>query len=323
MTDVDYLEAVKEAQIEEMKRDENIVLMGQDLRASLYGGTGLLDLFGEDRVRDLPTSETACVGAAIGMSMTGLRPWIDMGMSSFCFVAFDQFISQLAKVRYVSGGLMKVPVTIRIPLMYDNAVGVQHSDRIHPLLMQIPGLKIAMPTTPGDAKAMLKTALRDDDPVIFLEDSYCWAAKGPVGGPDDTAEVGKAQVRREGSDVTVVAIGRMVAFALDAADVLAGEGISAEVIDLCWMSPLDWDTIFASVAKTGALVAVDPAGRTCSAASEIAATVNEQCYGALRGPARRVTSPNVHSPYTPALEKFIYPDVGKIAAVVRAAVSGA
>lgn len=323
MTDVGYLEAVKEAQIEEMKRDSNVVLMGQDLRASLYGGTGLVDLFGEDRVRDLPTSETACVGAAIGMSMTGLRPWIDMGMSSFCFVAFDQFISQLAKVRYVSGGLMKVPVTVRIPLMYDNAVGVQHSDRIHPMLMQIPGLKIAMPTTPGDAKAMLKTAIRDDDPVIFLEDSYCWATKGPVQGPDDTAEVGKARVRREGSDVTIVAIGRTVAFAQQAADVLGGEGISAEVIDLCWLSPLDWDAVFNSVSKTRSLVAVDPAGRTCSAASEIAATVSEHCHDVLRGPVRRVTSPPVHSPYTPALEKFIYPDADKIAAAVRAAVQAA
>jgi pyruvate/2-oxoglutarate/acetoin dehydrogenase E1 component len=319
MSDVDYLEALKEAQIEEMKRDENVVLMGQDLRASLYGGTGLVELFGEDRVRDLPTSETACVGAAIGMSMTGLRPWIDMGMSSFMFVAFDQVISQLAKVHYVSGGRMKVPVTMRIPLMYDNAVGVQHSDRIHPLLMQIPGLKIACPTTPGDAKAMLKAAIRDDDPVIFLEDTYCWAAKGPVGGPEETAEVGKAQVRREGSDVTIVAIGRTVTFSLEAADVLAGEGISAEVIDLRWLSPLDWDAVFGSVRKTGRLVVVDPAARICSAASEIAATVGEQCYQALRGPVRRVTAPHVHTPYSPALEKGIYPDAGKIAAAVRAA----
>ena len=319
MSDVDYLEALKEAQIEEMKRDENVVLMGQDLRASLYGGTGLVELFGEARVRDLPTSETACVGAAIGMSMTGLRPWIDMGMSSFMFVAFDQVISQLAKVHYVSGGRMKVPVTMRIPLMYDNAVGVQHSDRIHPLLMQIPGLKIACPTTPADAKAMLKAAIRDDDPVIFLEDTYCWAAKGPVGGPEETAEVGKAQVRREGSDVTIVAIGRTVTFSLEAADVLAGEGVSAEVIDLRWLSPLDWDAVFASVRKTGRLVVVDPAARICSAASEIAATVGEQCYQALRGPVRRVTAPQVHSPYSPALEKGIYPDAGKIAAAVRAA----
>jgi pyruvate/2-oxoglutarate/acetoin dehydrogenase E1 component len=235
------------------------------------------------------------------------------------FVAFDQVISQLAKVHYVSGGRMKVPVTMRIPLMYDNAVGVQHSDRIHPLLMQIPGLKIACPTTPADAKAMLKAAIRDDDPVIFLEDTYCWAAKGPVGGPEETAEVGKAQVRREGSDVTIVAIGRTVTFSLEAADVLAGEGVSAEVIDLRWLSPLDWDAVFASVRKTGRLVVVDPAARICSAASEIAATVGEQCYQALRGPVRRVTAPQVHSPYSPALEKGIYPDAGKIAAAVRAA----
>ena len=297
----------------------NVVMMGQDLHASLYGGTGLLDLFGEDRVRDLPTSETACVGAAIGMAMTGLRPLIDMGMSSFCFVAFDQFVSQLAKVRYVSGGLMKVPVTVRIPLMYDNGVGVQHSDRIHPMLMQIPGLKIACPTTPADTKAMLKTAIRDDDPVIFLEDSFCWGTKGPVEEGEHTIEVGKADVKRDGEDVTVVAIGRTVLFSLAAAEELAKDGISVEVLDLRWLSPIDWPAIFASVEKTGRLVVVDPAVRICSAASEIAATVGEERHDVLRGPVRRVTSPQVHSPYSPELEKFIYPDVPKIVAAVRAA----
>ena len=177
MRELTFLEAVREAQIEEMQRDENVLMMGQDLRASLYGGAGLVELFGEERVRDLPTSETASVGAAAGAAMTGLRPVVDMGLASFCFVAWDQFVSQVAKARYVSGGAVRLPVTYRIGLIYDAAVGVQHSDRIHPMLMQMPGLKIVAPTTPADAKALLKTSIRDDDPVIFLEDTYLWGTR--------------------------------------------------------------------------------------------------------------------------------------------------
>ena len=319
MRELTFLEAVREAQIEEMQRDENVLMMGQDLRASLYGGAGLVELFGEERVRDLPTSETASVGAAAGAAMTGLRPVVDMGLASFCFVAWDQFVSQVAKARYVSGGAVRLPVTYRIGLIYDAAVGVQHSDRIHPMLMQMPGLKIVAPTTPADAKALLKTSIRDDDPVIFLEDTYLWGTRGPVDeDPERLLEIGIADVRRPGDDATVVGIGRTVNFALAAADELALDGISVEVIDLRSLSPIDWTTIFASVEKTGRLVAVDPAVRTCSAASEIAATVAEQRHEALRAPVRRVTSPDVHSPFSPVLEKGIYPDTPKIVAAVRA-----
>ncbi len=318
MRELTYLEAVREAQIEEMQRDENVLMMGQDLRASLYGGAGLVELFGEERVRDLPTSETASVGAAAGAAMTGLRPVVDMGLASFCFVAWDQFASQVAKARYVSGGTVRLPVTYRIGLIFDAAVGVQHSDRIHPMFMQMPGLKIVAPTTPADAKALLKASIRDDDPVIFLEDTYLWGTRGPVDeDPDRLLEIGTADVKRAGEDVTVVGIGRTVNFALSAADELAGSGISVEVIDLRSLSPIDWGTIFTSVEKTGRLVVVDPAVQTCSAASEIAATVCEWRHAALRGPIKRVTSPNVHSPFSPALEKGIYPDVPKIVAAVR------
>jgi pyruvate dehydrogenase E1 component beta subunit len=317
-----YLEAVREAQIEEMHRDERVLMMGQDLRASLYGGAGLVELFGEDRVRDLPTSETASVGAAAGAAMTGLRPVLDMALASFCFVAWDQFASQVSKARYVSGGSVKLPVTYRIALIFDAAVGVQHSDRIHPMLMQMPGLKIVAPTTPADAKALLKASIRDDDPVIFLEDTYLWGTRGHVDDdPDRLLELGAADVKRPGDDVTVVAIGRMVPFALSAAEELAAEGVSVEVVDLRSLAPIDWPTIFASVEKTGRLVAVDPAVQTCSAASEIVATICEARHSALRAPARRVTSPNVHSPFSPALEKGIYPNPARIAAAIRATVS--
>lgn len=322
MREITFLEAVAEAQVEEMRRDDTVIMMGQDLRASLYGGAGLVKLFGEDRIRDVPTSETACVGAAAGAAMTGLRPLLDMGMASFCFVAWDQFISQVAKARYVTGGRLSVPVTYRLALLFDQGVGVQHSDRSHPMYMQIPGLKIVLPTTPADAKALLKTAIRDDDPVIFIEDAYLWSLKGPVPADDDvTIPIGQAEVRRQGDDVTVVGIGRGVQFALSAAEELAGEGVSVEVIDPRTLAPLDWDTIFASVEKTGRLVVVDCATRTCSAASEIAATVGEERYDVLRSAIRRVTAPDVHAPFNAALERQLYPDPSKIAGAVRAAVT--
>jgi pyruvate dehydrogenase E1 component beta subunit len=322
MRELTYLEAVREGQIEEMQRDGDVVMMGQDLRASLYGGAGLVELFGEDRVRDVPTSETACVGAAAGAAMTGLRPVLDMTFASFCFVAWDQFVSQVSKARYVSGGKVSLPVTYRVGMIFDAAVGVQHSDRPHPMFMQMPGLKIVAPTTPADAKALLKASIRDDDPVIFLEDTYLWGTRGPVSdGQDDLIEIGTADVKRAGDDVTVVAIGRTVPFALAAAQELAEDGVSVEVVDLRSLAPIDWATVFTSVDKTGRLVVVDPAVRTCSAASEIAATVCEERYDSLRAAVRRVTSPNVHTPFSPALEKGMYPDAAKIAAAVRATVA--
>jgi acetoin:2,6-dichlorophenolindophenol oxidoreductase subunit beta len=312
-----YLAAIREAQVEEMTSDETVILMGQDIRANLYGTGSFLDMFGAERIRDLPTSETACVGAAVGAAMTGLRPVVDMGSASFSFVALDQFISEVSKIHYMSAGQLKVPVTYRIPLMYNGGVGVQHSDRPYPMFMQMPGLKLICPTTPSDAKAMMQAAIRDDDPVIVFEDTYNWSSRGPVADPPAPAPIGTAAIAREGDDVTVVGIGRTVAFALTAAAELADSGVSVEVIDLRSLAPIDWGAIFGSVGKTGRLVVADAAVSTCSAASEVAATVAEHRFEALLAPIRRVTSPPVHSPYTPGLERTIYPDAGKIAAAVR------
>lgn len=323
MRELSYLEAIRQAQVEEMDRDASVLMMGQDLRAGLYGNASLVERFGEQRVLDLPTSETACVGAAAGAAMTGLRPLVDMTSASFCFVALDQFISIVSKARYSTGGRMSVPVTYRVSLMFDGGVGVQHSDRPHAMFMQMPGLKIVSPGSPADAKAMLKAAIRDDDPVIFLEDTYHWSAKGPVPEGDVVADLERAAVVREGTDVTVVALARMVTFALAAAETLAADGISAEVIDLRALNPIDWTTIFASVQRTGRLVVADPAMRTCSAASEIAATVAEECFEALRAPVRRVTSPVVHTPFSPALEHGMYPDAASIASAARSIAGGA
>ena len=317
MPEMSYLDAIREAQIEEMRRDESVIIMGQDLRASLYGNAGLADLFGDQRVRDVPTSETACVGAALGAAMTGLRPVMDMTSASFCFVAMDQFVSEVSKARYATNGRLRLPVTYRVGVIYEGGVGVQHSDRPHPWFMSMPGLKVMSPTTPADARAMLKAAVRDDDPVIFIEDTYCWSMKGEVGqGADDVVDVGSAAIRRSGDDVTAVGIGRAALFAQQAAEELADE-VSVEVIDLRSLAPIDWDTVFTSVEKTGRLLVVDPAVRICSAASEIAATVGERRFGALRAPIRRLTSPMVHTPFSPALEKGMYPDVPKVVRALR------
>jgi pyruvate/2-oxoglutarate/acetoin dehydrogenase E1 component len=317
MTEMSYLDAIREAQIEEMTRDESVIIMGQDLRASLYGNAGLADLFGDRRVRDVPTSETACVGAALGAAMTGLRPVMDMTSASFCFVAMDQFVSGVSKAHYATNGRVRLPVVYRVGVIYEGGVGVQHSDRPHPWFMSMPGLKVMSPTTPADAKAMLKAAVRDDDPVIFIEDTYCWSMKADVADDvDDVIEIGSAAVRRTGDEVTVVGIGRAALFAHEAAEQLADE-VSVEVIDLRSLAPIDWATIFASVEKTGRLLVVDPAVRICSAASEIAATVGERRFSALRAPIRRLTSPMVHTPYSQALEKGMYPDVPKVVHAIR------
>lgn len=318
MPELSYLQAVRDAQREELLRDPAVLLMGQDLRSNMYGAAeGLLAEFGPDRIRDVPTSETANVGAAAGAAMAGLRPVVDMTIASFIYVAFDQIVNQLAKDRYMTGGAVSLPVTLRATMFFHGATAAQHADRPYSMLMNVPGLKICVPATPADAKGLLKSAIRDDDPVLVFEDSLLWGRKGEVPDGEHLVPLGKAAVRREGADATVVAIGRCVGYALAAADALEREGISVDVIDPRSLVPLDWDTILSSVDRTGRLVVADASHRTCSAASEIAATAAEECFAALRAPVRRVVTPDVHTPFSPALEAGMYPDAAKIAAAVR------
>ena len=318
MRELTYLQAVREAQYEELARDRSVIVMGQDLRSNLYGAAeGLLEEFGPERIRDVPTSEQANVGAATGAAMAGLRPIVDMTIASFLFVAFDQIVNHLAKDRYMVGGAVRIPVVLRATMFFHGATAAQHADRPYSMLMNVPGLKIVVPATPADALGLLKSAVRDDDPVLCFEDSLLWGRKGPVPDGEHLVPLGSASVRREGDDVTVVAIGRCVEQALAAADALAENGISVEVVDPRSLVPLDWPTILGSVEKTGRLVVVDASHRTCGAAAEIAATAAEQCFGALRAPVRRVTTPDVHTPFSPALEADLYPDKAKIVAAVR------
>lgn len=313
MREISYLQAVVEAHVEEMRRDARVIVMGEDVRSGVYGATGsLVDEFGPDRVLDTPLSEAGFVGAAAGAAMTGLRPIVDMSVASFMYVAMDQFISQVAKNRYMFGGQANIPVVYRAGMFYAASSGAHHSDRPYPMFMNVPGLKIIAPTTPCDIKGMLKTAIREDDPVLCFEDGTLWSSKGPVPEEEYLIPLGQADVKQRGDDVTVVAIAGGLAHALEAAEQLAVKGVSVEVIDPRSLVPLDTATIFRSVEKTGRVVVVDPAHSTCSAASEIAALIAEEAFWHLRAPIFRVTTPDVQIPFSPSLEKQLYPSAEKI-----------
>lgn len=320
-----FLQAIQEAQYEEMVRDEQVILMGQDLRANVFGAAaGFLEAFGPERVRDLPLSEAASVGMAVGAAMAGLRPIVDLTVASFMFVAMDQFVSQAAKSRYMFGGQATVPVVYRQALYYHGGTAAHHADRPYPMFMNVPGLKIIAPSNGPDLKGLLKSAIRDDNPVLCFEDATLWGRRGR--GPAPEAEehlvpLGVASIPRPGTDLTIVGIAGGARLALDAAEQLAEEGISAEVVDPRTLVPMDWDTILGSVARTGRLVVVDPANRTCSAASEISAQVVEHCFDALQAPIIRVTTDDVHVPFSPVLEKQIYPNVEKVVAAARRALA--
>lgn len=311
-----YLEAIVQAQIEEMERDKRVILMGEDI--AIYGSGKLLDRFDSSRVLNTPISETSFTGVGIGAAITGMRPIIDFNIASFMYLASDQIINQAAKLRYMTGGQVNVPIVFRVCMFYGSGLAAQHSDRPYPLFMNVPGLKIISPTTPADVKGLLKAAVRDDDPVMLFEDTKLWAVKGDVPtDPDCLLPIGKAEIKRTGTDVTIVAISGAMRPALEAAKALANEGISAEVVDPRTLKPLDTDLILASVAKTGRLVLVENAHRICGLTAEIAAIVSETAFGYLKKPIQRLTAPDVHVPFSPVLEEQIFPTQAKIVAAVK------
>lgn len=312
-----YLSALADTLADEMARDESIFVLGEDVRAGTFGITaGLVDTFGPERIRDTPISEGAIVGAAVGAAMCGRRPFADMNISSFGYVAMDQLISQAAKNRFLFGGQAKIPAVFHFVHFHRSNSGAQHTDRPHSLFMGIPGLKIVAPSSPADAKGLLASALRDDDPVIFFSDMTAWNRRCEVQDGEYLVPLGKARIVRNGTDVTLVSFFTLPA-ALDAASTLAQEGVSVEVIDPRTLSPLDEDAILESVAKTGRLVVADIAHETCSAASEVAALAASAGFGLLRAPVARVCTPNIHIPYSSRLERQIFPNAEKIAAALR------
>jgi pyruvate dehydrogenase E1 component beta subunit len=322
MHKVNYLQAINEALIEEMERDETVFVMGEDVGWNLTGATGgLLEKFGKARVRNTPISEAGFVGAAVGAAMVGMRPVVDMLIAPFVYVAFDQIVSIMAKSTYLYGGQAKVPVTIRAPMLYGSGSAAQHSDRPYATLMSIPGIKLIAPATPRDVKGMLKSAIRDDDPVMCFEDGSAWNQHSEVPDDDYLIPLGRAEVKRDGTDVTIVAVAGAVRHALGAAEQLAEEGVAAEVVDLRSIVPMDRHTILASVAKTGRLVVADPAHEMGSVASEVSAVVAQEGFHSLRGPIVRVTTPHTHIPFSAALEKPLYPSADKITGAARRVMS--
>jgi pyruvate/2-oxoglutarate/acetoin dehydrogenase E1 component len=311
-----YLDALVQAQVEEMERDERVIMMGEDI--AIYGSGDLIERFGANRIWAMPISETSFTGVGIGAAITGLRPIIDLNIASFMYLASDQIINQAAKLRYMTGGQVNVPIVFRVCMYYGVSIAAQHSDRPYPLFMNVPGLKIVCPTSPADVKGLLKSAVRDDDPVIFFEDVKLWTVKEDVPtDPDHLVPIGKAAIKRAGNDVTIIAIGGAMRPALEAAEFLAKEKISVEVVDPRTLKPLDMETIIQSVAKTGRLVLVENAHRMASASAEIAAIVSEEAFESLKRPIVRLTAPDVHVPFSPVLEKTLYPQRDHIIAAAR------
>jgi pyruvate/2-oxoglutarate/acetoin dehydrogenase E1 component len=313
---MNYLDAVVQAQIEEMERDERVIMMGEDI--AIYGSGDLTDRFGPMRVWAMPISETSFTGVGIGAAISGLRPIIDLNIASFMYLASDQIINQAAKLRYMTGGQVQAPIVFRVCMYYGESIAAQHSDRPYPLFMNVPGLKVVTPTSPADVKGLLKSAVRDDDPVVFFEDIKLWTLKGDVPtDPDYLVPFGKADIKQVGSDVTIVAISGAMRPALEAAAALTEEGISVEVIDPRTLKPLDMETIIRSVAKTGRLVLVENAHRVAGATAEIAANVCEGAFDCLKKPIVRLTAPDVQVPFSPVLEKLLFPQKAQIIEAVK------
>jgi pyruvate/2-oxoglutarate/acetoin dehydrogenase E1 component len=303
-------QAVNEALAEELRLDPTVFVIGEDVAEA---GTpfkvmaGLVEEFGPERVLDSPISEAGITGLALGAAMTGMRPVVDIMFGDFLTLVMDQLANQAAKVHYMSGGRLSAPLTVRTTLGATRRSAAQHSQSLHAWPAHVPGLKVALPATPYDAKGLLKTAIRDDSPVVFFEDKMMFAAKGAVPEGDYTLPFGAADVKREGEDVTIVATSSMVYVALEAAELLAHEGVSAEVVDPRTLVPLDRETLVASAAKTGRALVVDEGHRSYGASAELAAVIAEGAFWELEAPVRRLAAMDVPVPFSPVLEDLTVP----------------
>ncbi|MBZ5659695.1 MAG: alpha-ketoacid dehydrogenase subunit beta [Acidobacteriia bacterium] len=310
-----YAQAMATAITEEMTRDSNVIFYGQNL--GMTDRDPLVRKFGKSRVRITPISETAEMGIAVGAAMTGLRPVVELWMSEFMLVAMGQLLNEAPRLRYMSGGQIKVPLVFKAGYGFAAGWAGQHSNCIYHTMMGIPGLKVALPSTPADAKGLMAASIRDDNPVMYLHHYMTMLGKGPVPDGDYVIPFGVADVKRPGSDVTLVATGWMVTKSLAAAETLAKEGISVEVIDPRTIAPLDVDTIVNSVKKTGRLVLVDQAPRHASVAAIIAGEVAERGFHHLKAPVKMVTALDTSIPYSEPLEKYVLPSEEKIVWAVK------
>ena len=320
MTELSYSQAINAALREEMLRNPLVFLLGEDIgeHGGAFGVTkGLWREFGSKRLVNTPISEAAIVGAAVGAALAGCRPVAEIMYMDFITLAMDQIVNQAAKIRYMFGGKATVPLVVRTPAGAGRGNAAQHMQSLEAWFVHVPGLKVVMPSTPYDAKGLLKTAIRDDNPVIFIEHKLLYATKGQVPEQEYTIPFGQADIKRHGKDVTIVATSRMVLFALAAADTLQEEGIDAEVIDPRSLVPLDITAIVDSVKKTHRAVVVHEACRRGGIGAEIAAEVQEQAFDHLDAPILRVANPNVPIPFAKDLEAAAIPDEQRIVAAVR------
>jgi pyruvate/2-oxoglutarate/acetoin dehydrogenase E1 component len=318
-------EALREALFEEMEADERVILMGEDV--GRYGGAyavsrGLLERFGERRVIDMPMSEALIVGSALGAAIVGGRPVAEIMYMDFATLGMDQLANQAAKLHFMFGNQLRAPMVVRVQQGVGRGAGSQHSQSLEAWFAHVPGLKVVAPSTPADAKGLLKASIRDDDPVLFIEHKGLYPRKGESAKPDHTVPIGVAEVKRTGDDVTLVAWSDMVHTALAAADRLVQRGVGVEVVDLRTLAPLDIETLLASCRRPGRLVVAHESCRTAGLGAEIVARVAEQLHGQLRAPIRRVTTPDVILPANTALEKALVPDTDSVVAAIENLLGG-
>ena len=315
-------QAIHQALREEMMRDARVFIAGEGVGVSIHDNpmlptAGLLKEFGAGRVKDTPVSEAAIAGLAVGAAAAGLRPVVEIMFNPFFTLASDMIVNHAAKLRYLSGGKSSFPLVVRMKSGAGFGAGCQHSHNLEAWVAHCPGLKVVIPATPADAKGLLKSAIRDDNPVIFIEDMMLYFAPGPVADEEYLTPIGSAEVKRPGRDVTVVTWSKMLGVALKAGVDLSKEGIEAEVVDLRTMVPLDKATLLSSVRKTGRLVVLHEATRTGGFAGEVSAVVMEEAFSSLKAPLRRVTGPDIPVPCSPPLENFFMPNAEKLVAAIK------
>lgn len=315
MKKVTYSQAICEAIDEEMARDKNVLILGEDV--GILGGNfktavGLFEKYGDLRVKDTPISENSFLGMSLGMSLTGLRPIVEIMFTDFLLLAADQLLNQIAKIRYMSGGQVKVPLTIRTTIGAGRSSAAQHSQSLHAIICHVPGLKVVIPSSAAEAKGLLKTAIREDNPVVFIEHKMEYNQQYKIPEGEYTIPFGKANILREGSDITVVATSNLVLKAVKVADELVKEGIKVEMIDPRTLVPLDRDTIIASVKKTGKLLIADEGYERCNIAAEIVMDIMPDIFYYLDNPPERLCLPNVPLPFSTALEFPLIPDQQKL-----------
>lgn len=320
MREITYREALNEALSEELERDPSVFLMGEDI--AIYGGAygvtaGLWKKFGDERVKDSPISEAAIVGVGLGAALTEMRPVVEIMYIDFIGLCMDQLNNQVAKIRYMFGGKCKVPLTIRTEGGAGRTLGAHHSQSMESWLIHIPGIKVVMPATPYDAKGLLKSSIRENDPIVFVEHKMLYNTKGEVPEEEYLIPVGPADIKREGKDITILSYSRMLLLSLEAANILEKEGISTEVIDLRTLLPLDIETIVKSVKKTNKVVIVEEDCKTGGTGAEIGMKIIENAFDYLDAPIKRIAGVDVPMPKSSVLEKLAIPDVEKICSVVR------